>query len=192
MAERTAAERGRDVRRKLLVAAAELIPELGWAGVSTRAVAARAGVGAGLVHYHFASLQALLSEAAVGVMREAVVEGMPALRTAGTPESGLTMLLRSLDAETGTDPRSLLFVETYLAATRDESLRDRLRELLAGVQRELADWLCRHGRPLPEQTASVVAAAIDGMLLHRALNPNLTSATVAPVLRRLLEPTDRV
>jgi hypothetical protein len=31
-----------------------------------------------------------------------------------------------------------------------------------------------------------LAAAIDGVILHRALNPDLTTATVAPLLRRLI------
>lgn len=52
----TAADRGREVRRKLLTAAVELIPERGWNAVSTRLLAERAGVAAGLVHYHFPSL----------------------------------------------------------------------------------------------------------------------------------------
>src|SRR5215218_10063879 len=69
MAE-TAADRGREVRRRLVQAARELVPERGWAAVSTRTVAERAGVAPGLVHYHFASLQALLAEAAVGAMRD--------------------------------------------------------------------------------------------------------------------------
>jgi len=53
----TSAERGQAVRRRLLDAAAELIPELGWSGVSTRVLAERAAVTPGMVHYHFASLR---------------------------------------------------------------------------------------------------------------------------------------
>jgi len=59
------------VRQRLLDTAAELIAERGWTAVSKRLVAERAGVAAGLVHYHFTSVQALLSAAAVGVMRQA-------------------------------------------------------------------------------------------------------------------------
>ncbi|MGH3673909.1 MAG: TetR/AcrR family transcriptional regulator, partial [Pseudonocardiaceae bacterium] len=39
----TAAERGREVRLRLLGSAAELIAERGWTGVSTRILAERAG-----------------------------------------------------------------------------------------------------------------------------------------------------
>lgn len=186
---RTAADRGREVRQKLLSAAAELIGELGWNAVSTRILAERAGVAAGLVHYHFPSLQALLREAAVGAMRDVLSATEPMFERAETPDAGLDMLLGSLDGYTGTDTTSLLFVEAYLAATRDESLRGALTALVADFRKDLARWLGERGQEMPEDTASVLAAAIDGMMLHRALNPELTSAVVAPVLRKLLAPT---
>lgn len=141
MPERTAAERGREVRQKLLAAAAELIPELGWNAVSTRVLAERAGVAPGLVHYHFSSLQALLGESAVGVMRRVMSTAGPVLDSAETVEAGMDMILGSLDAYTGSDSTSLLFIEAYLAATRDENLRGELTTLVADFRRDLARWL---------------------------------------------------
>lgn len=190
MAARTAADRGREVRQRLLAAAAELIPEVGWAGVSTRAVATRAGVAPGLVHYHFSSLQALLREAAVGVMRRLLDETTQVLARADTPRAGLDLMLGSLDAYTGTDLTSLLFVETYLAAVRDEDLHADITGLVAGFRDELARWLGERDQELPDETAAVLAAAVDGVMLHRALDPRLRSAVVAPVLRRLVAPAD--
>ncbi|MGH3925584.1 MAG: TetR/AcrR family transcriptional regulator, partial [Pseudonocardiaceae bacterium] len=171
----TAADRGREVRRRLLTAATELIPELGWNGVSTRVLAERAGVTPGLVHYHFPSLAALLREAALGMMREVVAATTPGLATAATVDSGLELMLAALDAYTGTDPMSLLFIETYLAATRDETLRTELAGLLEQFRGALANWLAEHGQDNSQQAAAVLAAALDGVLLHRALNPELTS-----------------
>lgn len=191
MPAQTAADRGREVRRKLLSAATELIPELGWNAVSTRVLAERAGVAPGLVHYHFQSLPALLREAAVGAMRQVIAATEPVFQRAETLDVGMTMLLGSLDSYTGSDTTSLLFAEAYLAATRDESLRDALGALLADFRRDLARWLGERGQDMPEETAAVLAGAIDGMMLHRALNPELTSAVVAPVLRRLLTTTSR-
>ena len=57
-----AAVRGQEVRQRLLAAAAELIPERGWSAVSTRILADRAGVTPSVVHYHFPSVQAVLTE----------------------------------------------------------------------------------------------------------------------------------
>jgi hypothetical protein len=34
----------------------------------------------------------------------------------------------------------------------------------------------------------VLTAAIDGVILHRVLNPALTASTVTPLLRRLVTP----
>lgn len=182
----TSAERGREVRQRLIGAAAELVAECGWNGVSTRAVAERAGVGAGLVHYHFASLQALLSEAAVGVMRDVLGRAAPLLAEAHRAEGVVELMLASLDDYTGLDPTSLLFTETYLAATRDEQVRDAVRDLVATFRGQLADWLRRDGVADPEATAAVLAAAMDGVMLHRALDPGMTAEAVTPVVRRLL------
>lgn len=188
MAVPTAAERGRKVRQRLVRTAAELIAERGWTAVSTRVLAERAGVAPGLVHYHFASLQALLAEAAVSEMR-GLIDGLGLLlERARTPDDALDLMLGSLDHYTGHDPTSLLFTETYLAATRDAGLRQAVGTLVTDFCRQLARWLGERGVATPEDTATVLAAAIDGVMLHRALNPGLTAVTVAPVLRRILAP----
>ena len=182
----TSLERGRIVRQKLLSAAAELIPELGWTGVSTRLVAARAGVAPGLVHYHFASLQALLRAASIAQISAALAGGDPAVEESSTGRQGMAAVFGALDTHTGSDPTSLLFIETYLAATRDEVLRADLTRMLTAFRSALAGWMRERGLESPDETAAVVAASIDGVILHRALNPTLTSAVVVPVLSRLL------
>lgn len=185
MAE-TAAARGRDVRLRLVRAARELVPERGWTAVSTRTVAERAGVAPGLVHYHFASLQALLVEAAVGALRDALGGVDALLHQAGTPGELVDLLVAEVDRYSGTDPASLLATETYLAATRDQDLRRELVAVLEDFRDRIARGLREHGVPDPEATAAVVAAVIDGVLLHRALTP-LPGGAVAPVLRRIVE-----
>jgi AcrR family transcriptional regulator len=182
----TAAERGREVRQRLLQAAAELIGERGWTAVSTRMLAERAGVAPGVVHYHFSSMQALLVDAAVGAARALAAQMRPVLAAAGSAEEGLGVLFGMLDAYTGTDPMPVLFVEAYLAATRDEQLRQALTAVIGEFRQQLADFLDAHGVPDPDATALVLAAAIDGVLLHRALLPGPCGAEVAAVLRRLL------
>ena len=182
----TAAERGKEVRRRLLDAAVALIAERGWGAVSTRMVAERAGVAPGLVHYHFSSVQGLLSEAAVGAMREVAGALEPALAGADTPADALTALLSALDPYTGDDPTSVLFTETYLAATRDPALRAAVAEVIADFRARLGAWFGAHGVAAPAATAAVGGAAIDGLVLQRALDPALTADAVTPVLTRLL------
>ena len=77
---------GDQVRQQLLRTSVELIAERGWTAVSTRILAERAGVAPGLVHYHFASLRALLTEAALGATREAVAGLGVVLAQARTPQ----------------------------------------------------------------------------------------------------------
>lgn len=186
-----ATAKGQEARERLLRAATELIVERGWTGVSTRVLAERAGVGAGVVHYHFPSVQALLSEAALTAMRASLGELGPLLERATAPGEVLDLLLASLDRYTGRDPLSMLFVETYLASTRDRRLRRAVGRLVTDFRDRTARWLGDHGVAQPEQTAAVLAAAIDGVLLHRALAPGLTAESVAPILRRLVAPGSR-
>ena len=178
-------QRAQEVRERLLAAAAELIAERGWAGVSTRVLAERAGVGPGLVHYHFSSLRALLNEAALRTISGVVLEGA-AHHPGTTAREGLDLMLGKLDAYSGDDPTSVLFIETYLAAGRDAELHQALTRLLADFRDLLADWMRAAGVPDPDTTARVLASAVDGLMLHRPLDPSLTAETVVPVLRRLL------
>ena len=96
--------------------------------------------------------------------------------------------MAELDAYPGRDPTSTLFIETCLAASRDEQLRAGLVELIKEYRGRLADWLRAAGQDEPERTAAVLAAAVDGVLLHRGLSGDLVSAEVLPVLGRMLEP----
>lgn len=181
-----AAARGREVRQRLLTAAVELIPERGWRAVSTRVLAERAGVTPSVVHYHFPSLPALLNEAVVGLMRQVLAELDAFLDTARTPADAVDAMLASADQYTGADPMSLLSVEAYLAATRDEQLREQISGVVEGFRQRFGRWLGEHGVPAPDETAAVLVAAVDGVLLHRGLGTGPDAGPVAAVLRRLV------
>lgn len=185
MAAQTSADRGREVRARLLASAQELVSEVGWNAVSTRNLAERAGVRAGLVHYHFESLPALLRQAAIEGMRATLDESAVSLTHADNPADGIEALLTGLDRYAADDPTSLLFVEAYLAATRDPLLRTQMADLMLGFRRDLVAVLERTGHPSAEATAVVVLAAFDGFMLHKGLDPDLRAATIAPVLRQL-------
>jgi AcrR family transcriptional regulator len=187
-------DRGRAGRARLLRAAAELIVERGWDAIDARALAERAGVTPEMVRYHFTSVQALLAEAATAAMRELFNQLTPALGLAGSPGVALALVLGFLcddNGDNGQDRASLLFAEACLAATRDESLRQVLDQILRGFRYQLAVVFGVHGVAAPEATAAVLSAAVDGVLLHRALNPDdLDEATVEPVLHRMLTPSE--
>lgn len=182
-----AAERGREVRQRLLAAAVELVPERGWSAVSTRTLAERAGVTPSVVHYHFPSLRALLNEAAVGVMSRILADSETFLDTVREPSDVVDAILASVDRYTGTDRLSLLSLEAYLAATRDDELRRRIADVVDGFRERLAGKLREGGVASPGETAAVLAAAVDGLLLHRGLGSGPDSTALTPVLRRLLD-----
>jgi AcrR family transcriptional regulator len=181
-----AAEHGREVRQRLLSTAAGLIPERGWTAVSTRVLAERAGVTPSVVHYHFPSLAALLNEAVVGTMRQVLAEQSALLDLAGSPGEGVDALLAAVGRRSGMDSRSLVFAEAYLAASRDEHLREQLNGLVAGFRDRLGSWLRQHRVASPDDTAAVLAATVDGLLLHRGFGG---ASEVAAVLRRLVVAT---
>jgi AcrR family transcriptional regulator len=179
-------ERGALAREKLLNAAVELTAERGWNGVSTRILAQRAGIAPGLVHYHFESVHALQREAITDVLRNSLSSVVPVLEAAADARAGVRAMLDALEVYSGKDPISLAVVEAYLAATRDEVLFRELSTLVREFRDHVAGWLARHGHDLPVQTAAVLAAAIDGVLIHRAFNSDLHADALMPVLSKLL------
>lgn len=189
----TSAERGHETRQRLLEAAAKSIVEDGWGAVTTRRVAERAGLRPGLVHYHFSSVDDLLIEAALEAMRREMERATETLGAqTDDPAEGVRAMLDAVSEYTATDPTTVLFSETLLAATRLERLRGRLAALLAEWRRDLAERLraaAPPGSPLnpddAEGTALVLGAAIDGLVLHRLIDPSLARIPVAGPLARL-------
>ena len=180
--------KGQAVRAKLLAAAAELIPELGWGSVSTRAVADRAGVAPGLVHYHFDSMPDLLAQASVGALAEMVQGAADELARAGLTE-GIRALFVSIDAIADDEPANLLFSEAYLAGSRAPQLRNALGEQLATFRMQLAAWLREHGESEAYAKAVVIAALVDGLLLHRTLGQPISGDAIAALVLRMLDRT---
>lgn len=182
----TATQRGTATRKRLLDAATEVIPEVGWGHVSTRLVAERAGVNPALVHYHFPSLAGLLSEAAISATRVLLAEATQVFDSSATVRAGLERLLEVIRPYTGVDTASLLFVEATLAASRDEELRAGMARALTEFRSHAAHWLRSLGHPDAEGTALVLAAALDGLILHRALDPEVDPGSCLRTLQRMV------
>ncbi|MGW5055441.1 TetR/AcrR family transcriptional regulator [Actinokineospora sp. NPDC004072] len=161
--------RGAATRDRLLAAAAELIPEVGWGAVTTRAVAERAGVRSGLVHYHFPTVADLLTAAALAFCDSFGATWLDLLDGAGTADEGIARLVSQLDAHPPESPANRLMAEIFLAAARHPPLRAGLAALITDVRARLADWLRAHGCPNPFDRAALVLAAIEGIALHRAI-----------------------
>src|SRR5437764_804285 len=181
-------------REKLLTAAAELIAELGWGRVTTRAVAERAGLPHGAVSYHFRGKQELLIEAAMFTFARAVpADEFAAL--AGV-EDFIGLVSAEVADRDAIDPvLSRLMFEAMREAERDVVLRERMRAMLAHY-RELMIQTIRAGQERGTIVAGVPADAIatllgaigDGLLLHVLLDPDLNVHPALDALRTLLAP----
>ncbi|SDF78851.1 transcriptional regulator, TetR family [Lentzea fradiae] len=179
------ADRGRRTREQLLDAAAALVGETGWGAVTTRLVAERAGVNPALVHYHFSSVQELLATAALRVAERLLAESAGALSGLG-PAEGIERLFEELSRYTGVDPESLLLAEAFLAAHRLPRLRDGLSVLVGQFRTRVAEWLRAAGVEDADGVALLLGAAIDGLVLHRALDESVDFRAVAGSFRRLV------
>lgn len=114
-----------DTRDRLLAAPRTVIVAEGWGAVTTRRVAEVAGVGAGLVHYHAGSVEAL-REAIAELLRRYRAGLTEQLRTAGLAEPEATaalvdgaLLQRSLDPRLDLEPVVALLSTQLRAVRRD-------------------------------------------------------------------------
>lgn len=179
-------------RERLLTAAAELIAEVGWGRVTTRAVAERAGLPHGTVSYHFRGKQELLIEGALDAFQRAVpADSFAALDTV----DGLVDLIAAeiQNARTGDPMLSRLMLESMREAERDSELRERMGALMGRYRQLMVDTV-RADQQRGAVVSDVPPAAIgmllgalgDGLLMHALLDPDLDVGPSLEALRRLL------
>ncbi len=181
-----------ETRLRLLRSAAELIAELGWGRVTTRAVAERAGLPHGAVSYHFRGKQELLTEAALHTFDQAFpTDDLNALQT--LPD--LAGLLEAWMGEQGaSDPVvARVGIEAMLESERNPVLQERLAAMLKefrSVVAEVARAAQQRGTApadvSPEALATLLSAVGDGLFLHARMDPQLDLAGALGALRALL------
>jgi AcrR family transcriptional regulator len=180
-------------KERILRATVELIAEVGWGGVRTRAVAERAGVNVALVHYHFGSMDALLQRAAMASLTEAVAEPTRAVLDAPSLVRAWSVIVDWIGRvdETSTDFR--VMAEVFVRATYDPEVRAWVGAALDDFRRVLAEVVRRarsDGQTPPDldpQAAAVLLAALlDGLLLHRLVDPGLDLEGTRHALEALL------
>ncbi|MFI6927729.1 TetR family transcriptional regulator [Nonomuraea spiralis] len=149
---RTRAQQRLDTQERILGAARQAFAELGYEHTTIRAVAAAAGVNAGLVMHYFGSKEQLFARAAQIETHE-LPPGEPA-------EALLSMLRSRLDDEPAASLALLRSVLTHAGASDD--FRDSGRA-----------WLSRVGEAIPHQDADLraglVTAIITGVIIDRHL-----------------------
>jgi AcrR family transcriptional regulator len=180
-------------RARLLRGAAELIAEVGWGAVRTRAVAERAGLPHGAVSYHFRGKQELLTEAALYTFAQALPLA-ELVAEAGTAPDLVELIEGWLTGADTTDPVVTgVGMEAMLQAERDPVLRRRLAELMRDYREALTDIVrdsqrrkTTKVRTDPAGLAALLAAVGDGLFLHARIDPDLDTAAALTALRDLL------
>lgn len=178
-------------RQRLLAAAAELIAETGWGRVTTRAVAARAGLPHGAVSYHFRGKQDLLTEAALATIEQAfpIAELQPVTTLADL----MTVASARLDRDAANPVIPAVTMEAMRESARDPALRERIAALERQYRQLLAELISTEqqrgtipaGLP-PAALAVLLAAAADGLLLNVLADPELDISPAITALHALL------
>ncbi len=161
---RRATPRGDRRREQLADAACDLLAEEGFAAVSHRGVARRAGLPLASTTYYFASLEALVAEALARLGDRWLARG----RVLAARE-GLTTAERAVAAVAGTSSREELvtFYERYVQAARTPAYAEVVRGWTADVTALVADALEAGGEDA--RAAGRVVALVDGLLLAALL-----------------------
>ena len=157
-------------RERILDVACELISSEGMDEVRVARIARTAGVSTALVHYHFATREALLGEA----LRHSYARAGAARTTlrAGPDTSSATVLAGMIEhcmpAPGRLEREWVLWVELWLRAVRHPGLQDVAHELYARLHtwfaRAIADGVARGEFTVDDvdATTDLILAAIDG------------------------------
>ena len=171
-----------DGREALLRAVVTVVARGGLRELTYRAVAAEAGVTHGLVRHHFGSRDALIvaaTEYSIG----------PAIAVTNLGVNG------SLDDWAKDVPRVLLDeeeltafqFEVILESRRRPELKEAVRDLYAGFRKAMLADLRSHGVDADKALATLVFAALDGLIFEGlALNEPQTTRAAIRRLRELL------
>lgn len=167
---------GQGTRDKLIDAAFRAVARDGLADTNVKSIAAEAGVNPGLLHYHFASKDALL-EAAIESASAAYMADIDAL-IAATPRAELFDAYVAFAAATLDANRDLFRVRLALGARamNDARLAARLEIGNAAVRERLATvFAAGAGRSVPDDRdrlrARATKAAFEGMMLSWLTQP---------------------
>lgn len=185
-----AAAQGTDTRARLLDAAAEVVGAHGWSAATTRAVAEQAGVNKALVHYHFGSIDALLIAAVERVFAREVEAGMVMVLAPEDPADGLVAFGRWLAEHPPRLSADRVLIEALSQATLRNDVRGTILPALARCREDLAARLQRLGSKDGSALAIAVAALLDGVAIHRAIDPDLDVGAALTAMATLLR-TDR-
>lgn len=165
-------------RERILHATIDVLRDAGVAAVSARSVAARAGVPVGSVSYHFASVRALLLDAAHTVI-EMRAESLREWGTTVTEQNVLQRLAELIHTQITTGRGfTVVAYELYILGLRDPDFQSLSVAATTSLSRQLSTYV-------PDVDAQRLAVAADGLQLHSLfLTPPPSPSQLAAALAR--------
>jgi AcrR family transcriptional regulator len=110
-------------REQLLTAAARLMADRGYHGVSINDIGAAAGVSGPAVYKHFPSKQAILTELLVGISKRLLAEGTARVAAAASPDQALDALVRGHVSFALETPELIRLQDRDLASMEESAAR---------------------------------------------------------------------
>jgi AcrR family transcriptional regulator len=172
-----------EARERILAAAVRLIAIEGIDGVRIARIAIDAGVSTSLVHYHFASREALLAEALDYSYARAgdarIADGSPS--GASHAERLASMIDQCLPSSPSLQEDWVLWVELWLRAVRHPELRPVAEELYARLHAWFAAEIAAGVRDQefercdPDEVADQALAMIDGFGVRTLIGDSTVS-----------------
>lgn len=163
-----------DARAALMDAAERLLVEVGYAGITTRRLAAEAEVNHGLVHYYFGSMENVLA-ATLERFTERLVERQRAMYAADIPffEKWRTAM-EYMDIDQGSGYQKI-WLELHALAWNNPELRARVANVTSEwrsvVRAALEDAAREYGREASDVPIAALTALVEtfslGMMLDR-------------------------
>jgi AcrR family transcriptional regulator len=167
--------KGRERRETILDAATAILVHEGYALLSTRKIAARAGMRPGNLQYYYRTKQDVVRAVLERYLdrafhmletRIAAADGTPAARL----HSALDAALADQQSES-----CRFFFELWALAAHDHSVAEAMREFYARYWRRVVALILEVsptlGRPRAERRAALLIAMLEGLTLFRARRP---------------------
>jgi AcrR family transcriptional regulator len=165
-------KKGRERVESILDAATAILIGDGYAGLTTRKVATRAGVRLGHLQYYFPTKQAVVRALLERYLERASHSVAKRIAAAATPESRLDAALDAILAEQRNGDACRFFWELWALAARDPAIADAMQKFYRAYWRSvvgaLLDVAPNLGRPRAERRAALLIAMLEGLSLFRS------------------------
>lgn len=183
-----------EATESLLAAAESLLVEVGYAGITVRKLAERAGVNHGLVHYYFGSMQDLLLQVVVR-FTDALIERQRAMYATEMPFiDKWRQAMRFLDEDADSGYQKIWF-ELQALGWNDPAVRERLQGvhalwvdvLMPAFEAGLAELGVDRERYPTKAVVSLVVTFNEGIMAERLAGVDSGHRELLRMIDHLLE-----